>query len=237
MVKEMKSFKDLSHEQGQRELKSDDQVAHGLMIAIEKTMKEGVKFKNEGLEDDGNPPNGYSDGQQVDRALDKIKWKVPSFKRESDRNMFHDWERQVENLFMVRDHSDSVKAKKVYLTWIQEVLRLARGRMESIQVLLKAKGDQQELTTSPDIINGDTISRSDFEYNEMERRWIVRSGLSRREDFGHQCTKPTRHLGKAIAEEEEEEAEGEEAEGGNEEYDKFDSSIRAILEQMQIRQT
>ncbi|KAI5663996.1 hypothetical protein M9H77_23319 [Catharanthus roseus] len=36
--------------------KNDDQVAHGLMIAIEETMKEGLKFKNGGLEDDGNHP-------------------------------------------------------------------------------------------------------------------------------------------------------------------------------------
>lgn len=27
----------------------DDKVAHGLMITIEETMKEGLKFKNEGL--------------------------------------------------------------------------------------------------------------------------------------------------------------------------------------------
>ncbi|KAI5650305.1 hypothetical protein M9H77_36310 [Catharanthus roseus] len=33
----------------------DDKVAHGLMIAIEENMKEGLKFKNEGLEG-GNPP-------------------------------------------------------------------------------------------------------------------------------------------------------------------------------------
>ncbi|KAI5663949.1 hypothetical protein M9H77_23272 [Catharanthus roseus] len=34
----------------------DDQIAQGLMTAIEETMKEGLKFKNKGLEDDGNPP-------------------------------------------------------------------------------------------------------------------------------------------------------------------------------------
>ncbi|KAI5658100.1 hypothetical protein M9H77_26893 [Catharanthus roseus] len=34
----------------------DDQVAHRLMIAIEETMKEGLKFKNEGLKDYGNLP-------------------------------------------------------------------------------------------------------------------------------------------------------------------------------------
>ncbi|KAI5664096.1 hypothetical protein M9H77_23419 [Catharanthus roseus] len=34
----------------------DDQIAHGLMIAIEETMKKVLKFKNKGLEDDENPP-------------------------------------------------------------------------------------------------------------------------------------------------------------------------------------
>ncbi|KAI5664032.1 hypothetical protein M9H77_23355 [Catharanthus roseus] len=43
---------------------------------------------------------GYYGGQQRDKALDKIKWKVPSFK-----------ERQVENLFTVRNYSDIVKVK------------------------------------------------------------------------------------------------------------------------------
>ncbi|KAI5649096.1 hypothetical protein M9H77_35101 [Catharanthus roseus] len=33
----------------------DDKVAHGLMIAIEESMNKGLKFKNEGLDDDGNP--------------------------------------------------------------------------------------------------------------------------------------------------------------------------------------
>ncbi|KAI5652881.1 hypothetical protein M9H77_30068 [Catharanthus roseus] len=34
----------------------DDKVAYRFMIAIEETMKEGLKFKNEGMEHDGNPP-------------------------------------------------------------------------------------------------------------------------------------------------------------------------------------
>ncbi|KAI5663820.1 hypothetical protein M9H77_23143 [Catharanthus roseus] len=33
-----------------------DQIAQGLIMAIEETMKEGLKLKNEGLEDDGNLP-------------------------------------------------------------------------------------------------------------------------------------------------------------------------------------
>ncbi|KAI5652530.1 hypothetical protein M9H77_29717 [Catharanthus roseus] len=48
-------------------------------------------------------------------------------------------------------------------------------------------------------------------------------------------TRPT--PGKASAEQEEAGDEGEETEGSNEEYDDSYSSIRAILEQMQIRQT
>ncbi|KAI5652279.1 hypothetical protein M9H77_29466 [Catharanthus roseus] len=40
-----------------RKIKENDyKVAHGLMIAIEETMKDGLKFKNEVLEDDENPP-------------------------------------------------------------------------------------------------------------------------------------------------------------------------------------
>ncbi|KAI5676951.1 hypothetical protein M9H77_07901 [Catharanthus roseus] len=34
----------------------DDQIAHGFMIAIKEPMKEGLRFKNKSLEDDGNPP-------------------------------------------------------------------------------------------------------------------------------------------------------------------------------------
>ncbi|KAI5681985.1 hypothetical protein M9H77_03213 [Catharanthus roseus] len=48
-------------------------------------------------EDDGDNPNvgqayhgGYYGNQQEDKALDKIKWKVPSFKCESDPNVFLD---------------------------------------------------------------------------------------------------------------------------------------------------
>ncbi|KAI5657889.1 hypothetical protein M9H77_26682 [Catharanthus roseus] len=57
--------------------------------------------------------------------------------------------------------------------------------------------------TSSNIINGHTISRSGFEYNEIERRWIAKSGLSRREDFGYTHTKHARHPGKAVADKEE----------------------------------
>ncbi|KAI5664494.1 hypothetical protein M9H77_23817 [Catharanthus roseus] len=64
---------------------------------------------NIGQEDFG----GYYGRQQGDRALDKIKWKVPSFKGESDPHVFLDCECQVENLFMVRNFSDNVKAKLV----------------------------------------------------------------------------------------------------------------------------
>ncbi|KAI5681842.1 hypothetical protein M9H77_03070 [Catharanthus roseus] len=46
-------------------------------------------------EDDGDNPNigqayhgGYYGNQQGDKALDKIKWKVPSFKSDSDPNVF-----------------------------------------------------------------------------------------------------------------------------------------------------
>ncbi|KAI5657311.1 hypothetical protein M9H77_26104 [Catharanthus roseus] len=92
--------------------------------------------------------------------------------------------------------------------------------------------EEQVITTSSDIINGETISRSGFEYNKIERRWIARSGLSRRENFGHQRTKPTRYSGKAVEEEEDDEDEGEDTEGRDKEYDESESSICTTLEQM-----
>ncbi|KAI5649455.1 hypothetical protein M9H77_35460 [Catharanthus roseus] len=55
----------------------------------------------------------YYDNQQVDKALDKIKWKVPSFKGESDLNISLHLERQVENLLMVRIYNNLVKVKLV----------------------------------------------------------------------------------------------------------------------------
>ncbi|KAI5682078.1 hypothetical protein M9H77_03306 [Catharanthus roseus] len=81
-------------------------------------VKLGMKKKL--FEDYGENPTvgqayygGYHGGQQVDKALDKIKWKVPNFKGESDLNVFLDWERQVDNLFMVRNYIDTVKVKLV----------------------------------------------------------------------------------------------------------------------------
>ncbi|KAI5673848.1 hypothetical protein M9H77_14212 [Catharanthus roseus] len=35
---------------------------------------------------------------QGDQTLDRMKWKLPSFKGENDPNIFLDWERQVENI-------------------------------------------------------------------------------------------------------------------------------------------
>ncbi|KAI5672875.1 hypothetical protein M9H77_13239 [Catharanthus roseus] len=42
-----------TRERARRIKENDDKVAHGLMIAIEETMKKGQKFKNKGLKDDG----------------------------------------------------------------------------------------------------------------------------------------------------------------------------------------
>ncbi|KAI5677109.1 hypothetical protein M9H77_08059 [Catharanthus roseus] len=81
------------------------------MITIEETIKEGLKFKNEGLEDDGNPPKLYMvQCLNLEQAMELVGRR---------RN----------------------KEKKEYSTCIQEVLRLVGGclRMESIQALLKAK--------------------------------------------------------------------------------------------------
>ncbi|KAI5671345.1 hypothetical protein M9H77_11709 [Catharanthus roseus] len=51
-------------------------------------------------EEYGDNPNigqayygGYNSNQQGDKSLDKIKWKMPSLKSESDPNVFLDWER------------------------------------------------------------------------------------------------------------------------------------------------
>ncbi|KAI5663841.1 hypothetical protein M9H77_23164 [Catharanthus roseus] len=46
----------LSNLRHRRITENYDKVAHGLMIAIKETMKEGIKFKNECLEDDRNLP-------------------------------------------------------------------------------------------------------------------------------------------------------------------------------------
>ncbi|KAI5682543.1 hypothetical protein M9H77_03771 [Catharanthus roseus] len=54
---------------------------------------------------------GYCGRQQGDKALDKIKWKVPSFKGKSDTNVFLDWELQVENLFMKTEFVKSSHSK------------------------------------------------------------------------------------------------------------------------------
>ncbi|KAI5675970.1 hypothetical protein M9H77_06920 [Catharanthus roseus] len=61
---------------------------------------------------------GYYSNQQGDNALDKIKWKVPSFNGASDPNVLLDWERQVENLFIVRSYSDIVKVKLVLVEFL-----------------------------------------------------------------------------------------------------------------------
>ncbi|KAI5674250.1 hypothetical protein M9H77_14614 [Catharanthus roseus] len=50
---------------------------------------------------------------QGDQTLDRIKWKLPSFKGENDPNIFLDWERQVENMFMLKNCNDFLKARLV----------------------------------------------------------------------------------------------------------------------------
>ncbi|KAI5650043.1 hypothetical protein M9H77_36048 [Catharanthus roseus] len=40
---------------------------------------------------------------QGDQTLDRMKWKLPSFKGENDPKIFLDWERQVENMFMLKN--------------------------------------------------------------------------------------------------------------------------------------
>ncbi|KAI5654167.1 hypothetical protein M9H77_31354 [Catharanthus roseus] len=96
-------------------------------------------------------------------------------------------------------------------------------RMRVVSSLI---GEQQFLTNASDVISGLSISRSSLKNNETEKRWIARLGLSRREDFGHECARL-----------EEEEDEEEEAEGSDEGYEQSDSILRATIEHMQIRQT
>ncbi|KAI5653029.1 hypothetical protein M9H77_30216 [Catharanthus roseus] len=50
---------------------------------------------------------------QGDQTLDRIKWKLPSFKGENDPNIFLDWERQVENMFMLKNCNEFLKARLV----------------------------------------------------------------------------------------------------------------------------
>ncbi|KAI5668552.1 hypothetical protein M9H77_18405 [Catharanthus roseus] len=75
------------------------------------------------------------------------------------------------------------------------------------------------ITSPSDIIDGNTISMSGFKYNETEKRWIARSGLSRWEDFDFERTKPAQNY--------------EGTEGNSEKYDGMNSSI-ATIKQMQI---
>ncbi|KAI5654021.1 hypothetical protein M9H77_31208 [Catharanthus roseus] len=62
--------------------------------------------------------------------------------------------------------------------------------------------EEQVTATSSDIINGDTISQSDFEYNETKRRWIARSGLSRQRTFVIHVQNQPDALGKVLINEE-----------------------------------
>ncbi|KAI5666899.1 hypothetical protein M9H77_16752 [Catharanthus roseus] len=48
-------FQELMRARERRIKEKDDQITHGLMIKIDEPMKDGLQFKNEGLEDDGNP--------------------------------------------------------------------------------------------------------------------------------------------------------------------------------------
>ncbi|KAI5662278.1 hypothetical protein M9H77_21601 [Catharanthus roseus] len=50
---------------------------------------------------------------QGDQTLDRMKWKLPSFKGENDPNIFLDWERQVENMFMLKICNKFLKARLV----------------------------------------------------------------------------------------------------------------------------
>ncbi|KAI5676481.1 hypothetical protein M9H77_07431 [Catharanthus roseus] len=98
---------------------------HGEMIIFLKTLERILMLAKHTIEDNlfddyGKSPNvgqeyygSYYGGQQGGRALNKIKWKVHSFKGKSYPNVFLDWERQVENLFMVRNYSDNIKAKLI----------------------------------------------------------------------------------------------------------------------------
>ncbi|KAI5652367.1 hypothetical protein M9H77_29554 [Catharanthus roseus] len=138
------------------------------------------------------------------------------------------------NLPCIIIHSmrDPVSTNKKHRVFSYPLLLMDIFQHFEIDVL----GEEQGTTTSSDIINRDTISRSNFEYIEIEKRWIARLGLSLLEDFGHQGTKPDRCPKKAVAEEEEDDDTAEKAEASDAEYDESDSSIRATLEQMQIRQ-
>ncbi|KAI5666702.1 hypothetical protein M9H77_16555 [Catharanthus roseus] len=81
----------------------------------------------------------------------------------------------------------------------------------------------QVLTITSYVINDDTVFRSSFEYNEIEKRWIAISGLSQREAFSYERTRPIQCPRKVVAEEKEHDRYV--AEGSDEEYDEFDSSI------------
>ncbi|KAI5668560.1 hypothetical protein M9H77_18413 [Catharanthus roseus] len=59
---------------------------------------------------------------QGDQTLDRMKWKLPSFKGENDPNIFLDWERQVENMFMLKNCNEFLQARLVIAEFSDYVL-------------------------------------------------------------------------------------------------------------------
>lgn len=80
-----------------------------------------------------------------------------------------------------------------------------------------------EKTNSSDIISSLTISRSCFEYDEEENKWLTKvdkySKRGERETFGFEFTRPPRHPSKVVAEEEDK----------NEDYEVVMRSTRRMI--------
>ncbi|KAI5663963.1 hypothetical protein M9H77_23286 [Catharanthus roseus] len=123
-------------------------------------------------EDYGDNPNvgqayhgDYYGNQQEDKALDKIKWKNPNFKGESDPNEFLYWERKVENLLIVRSYGDIFKVKLVIAEfssyalhwWERIVIQRLRNRRQPIETwaelktLMKERFVLEKLMTLSDV--------------------------------------------------------------------------------------
>ncbi|KAI5676770.1 hypothetical protein M9H77_07720 [Catharanthus roseus] len=93
-----------------------------------------------------------------------------------------------------------------------------------------------ELTNTSNIVSGMSIACSGFEYNETEKKWVSRPGLSRREYFGFKGTRPTRCPGKTVTKglEEEEGGDEDDKEGSDDKYEKSDPSFWASIAEMYL---
>ncbi|KAI5658135.1 hypothetical protein M9H77_26928 [Catharanthus roseus] len=69
---------------------------------------------------------------QGDQTLDQMKWKLRSFKGKNDPNIFLDWERQVENMFMLKHCNEFLKARLEIAEFSGYALLVGKGSKPNI---------------------------------------------------------------------------------------------------------